>query len=73
MSVADRLDEKYDLGKTTRLVQAKCATTSPFTVTLAGGSDPVPAQYLAGQSWSEGEIGYALRVDGLPPICFKTS
>lgn len=48
------------------------ATTSPFTVYLDGGTDGVPAQMVAGLSYSIGTTGTYLLRQGQKPLCVPT-
>jgi len=72
MSTGGKLNEKYGLDQRVRLVAVKCASVSPFTVTVAGSPTPVPARRLSGQAFAVGDSGSALWLPPMAPICFKT-
>lgn len=75
MSLPAKLVEKFDLGRSVRVVQVQCAATEPtFTVYMSGDtSTAVEARRVAGQTFAAGDYGLALWAPPMAPICFKTA
>ena len=72
MSVAKEILDRIPANPP-QLTTITCATTSPFTVYIAGDTVAVPALTQAGSTFGSGDQGYALWQPPLLPICFKTT
>jgi len=73
MSLASKLIEKFGIDSIPVVVLVECASTSPFTVYVAGQREAVDAVRMDGSIFVAGDKGKAIWQSGSKPICFKTT